>query len=537
LKQRTCKTVGVDPKPIVSLDNDQESPVTSVPHRVPTNGDNPPKVDDYTRPPENPSGNQSEVPPTGEAGFTDLSVNKPEHLLNQDTDGQSGILSLPSKCEDDFVAFSDIPIMKVDSLESGQPSSNVNRLVNSDHVNLIKGKTKPKGSAYVSCKMSIGDSDIIADVDICIDTGADFTLCDNAFLKNHFGGKDALIHIYHPYRVPNLRSASGHLLQILGKVEVTLLLGEFMMNIAVIVHEGDVGMFLLGSDSFYDKLIYDRGKFLAFADARYPPIPIQYELVRNLVQAAGEFRVAPHSSAVIPVKVTDNTQFTGKKVIISPLDDDDTQESNGCCESHKQSNLLQSPVRNSVSTINSQGEAYVLVENITDDILTILPDIELAKIGLISDDDDSEDEGRVSFVIDHTMTSSECQHQTPAKRLSENPKGKKDQWPISALKGELHNRLPSNIIVQWDKIPGGYSSSNSQGTDVDKLPDDCSFNSTQVESKVINKLSDDCSFNSTLIESDNKLPDDCLSNSTQVESNTINKLSADCSFNSTLIES
>ena len=49
--------------------------------------------------------------------------------------------------------------------------------------------------------MSIGDSDIIADVDICIDTGADFTLCDNAFLKNHFGGKDALIHIYHPTRL------------------------------------------------------------------------------------------------------------------------------------------------------------------------------------------------------------------------------------------------------------------------------------------------------------------------------------------------
>jgi hypothetical protein len=141
------------------------------------------------------------------------------------------------------------------------------------------------------------------------------------FLKVHFGGNEALKHIYHPYRVPNLRSASGHVLQILGKVEVTLLLGEFIMNLAVIVHEGDIGMFLLGSDSFYDKLIFDRGKFLAFADDKHPPIPIKYELVKNLVKTVGEFRVAPRSSALIPVKVTDSTQFTGKEVILSPINE------------------------------------------------------------------------------------------------------------------------------------------------------------------------------------------------------------------------
>jgi hypothetical protein len=214
---------------------------------------------------------------------------------------KSNVLSLPSECEDDLLAFSDIPIMKIDTLRGDQESNNDDQTEYQDQVNLIKGKEKPKGSAYVSCRMSIGDSEQLADVDICIDTGADFTLCDSTFLKVHFGGNEALKHIYHPYRVPNLRSASGHVLQILGKVEVKLLLGEFIMNLAVIVHEGDIGMFLLGSDSFYDKLIFDRGKFLAFADDKHPPIPIKYELVKNLVKAVGEFRVAPRSSVIPPI--------------------------------------------------------------------------------------------------------------------------------------------------------------------------------------------------------------------------------------------
>ena len=349
---------------------------------------------------------------------------------------KSNVLSLPSDCEDDILAFSDIPIMKVDTQTGDRIHNEKGNSDTSNQINLIQGKEKPKGSAYVSAKMSIGDSEELAAVNICIDTGADFTLCDVAFLKNHFGGHDAIKHIYHPYRVPNLRSASGHVLQILGKVEVTLLLGEFMMNLHVIVHEGDVGMFLLGSDSFYDKLIYDRGKFLAFADSRHPPIPIKYELVKDLVKAVGEYRVAPRSSALIPVNVTDNAQFTGKEVILSPIVESHTSDQRHCAR-HQTASTLCSPVRNSVSTIDSLGNVFVLVENDTDDVLTILPDTDLATVELISDEDSEEDVSQINLTIDAGKTSE--------------LRGK-GQWPVSALKGELRDKIPSNVIVQWHKL-------------------------------------------------------------------------------------
>jgi hypothetical protein len=393
---------------------------------------------------------------------------------------KSNVLSLPSECEDDLLAFSDIPIMKIDTLRGDQESNdddpfrdtpimkidtlwgdresnNDDQTEYQDQVNLIKGKEKPKGSAYVSCRMSIGDSEQLADVDICIDTGADFTLCDSTFLKVHFGGNEALKHIYHPYRVPNLRSASGHVLQILGKVEVKLLLGEFIMNLAVIVHEGDIGMFLLGSDSFYDKLIFDRGKFLAFADDKHPPIPIKYELVKNLVKAVGEFRVAPRSSALIPVKVTDNAQFTGKEVILSPINESQTNVDKQYCANHNLASTSLSPVRNSVSTIDSQGGAFVLVENDTDDILTILPDTELAMVELLSDEEDSEEDvNQINLTIDAGKTS----------LMSE-----EGPWPISALKGELSDKIPTNVIVRWDRLydshhhRDGMAQSNKVSTD------------------------------------------------------------------------
>jgi ATP-dependent 26S proteasome regulatory subunit len=60
-----------------------------------------------------------------------------------------------------------------------------------------------------------------------------------------------------------------------------------------------------------------------------------------------------------------------------------------CVQSQSMS-TSSSPVRNSVSTIDSQGGAFVLVENDTDDILTILPDTELAMVELLSEEDSEE---------------------------------------------------------------------------------------------------------------------------------------------------
>ncbi len=112
------------------------------------------------------------------------------------------------------------------------------------------------GSAYIHTKMSIGRSSKQADVYICIDTGADLTLCDSAFLIHNFGD-NALKHVVVMNKPPKLRSASNHYLKILGKIKITLFLGTYELNTQIIVYEGKKGIFLLGSDVFYDRLIFD----------------------------------------------------------------------------------------------------------------------------------------------------------------------------------------------------------------------------------------------------------------------------------------
>ena len=105
---------------------------------------------------------------------------------------------------------------------------------------------KPEGSAYISVRMSIGTGTTIqiVNTDLCVDTGADFTICDSAFLESHFG-KDALTHLVKPWRLPKLRSASGHCLTMLGVVNATLYMGDYTMEHSVLVHHGTLGVFLL----------------------------------------------------------------------------------------------------------------------------------------------------------------------------------------------------------------------------------------------------------------------------------------------------
>lgn len=209
------------------------------------------------------------------------------------------------------------------------------------------------------------------------------------------------------------------------------------MNLNVLVHEGKSCIFLLGCDSFYDRLIFDRGMYLAFAEDKYPHIPIQYEMSRQTVKAVERYRVAPRSSALIQVQVTNNPQFTGRDVIITSMNEQECSNTDCCAfDSSTPDNL---PVRNTVSVIDSLGKSFVLVENDTDDILTILPDIDIARVEFITDDESTltnEDINLISYRLDE-------------EKLTENQKKK---WPISALKNELSDKLPSNVIVRWDNI-------------------------------------------------------------------------------------
>ena len=324
------------------------------------------------------------------------------------------ILEMPSNSSDDGVGLSDIPIMKV---------SNESKITK-----------KPMGSAYIHTQMSIGKSNKKSDVYVCIDTGADLTICDSAFLIHNFGD-NALKHVIVMNKPPKLRSASNHYLKILGKVKITLFLGTYELNTHIVVYEGKKGIFLLGSDVFYNRLIYDRGIYLAFADSKYPPIPVHYELAPGAVRAITQYQVAPRSNALIQVKVVNGSQFTGKEVVLSPVDEKGhSHVSNTSTTLCEQCQL--NPIRNTISRIDSNGNSLLLVYNNTDDILTILPSNEIAKAELITSDSE-----QINQVIGEETDILEMSINEP-----------EEKWPISALKGELKEKVPFNVVIQWDNI-------------------------------------------------------------------------------------
>ena len=341
-------------------------------------------------------------------------------------ESKSDILSLPSKSSEDFIGFSDMPMHIMNAINDNDHDE-IHHIPNM----FIPNISKPQGSGFVSVEMSIGESNTLYKVDLCIDTGADFTIMNTAFIKAYFGNQ-ALDHLIHPGKLPVLKSATGHKLEMMGVIESIIHFGEYKMAVPVLVHDESIPIFLLGSDVIYGRLVIDRGMFLSFPDDKYPPIPINYELVQRMVKSVDQCQIAPRSSAIIKVNVTDNARITGKEVLLTPV--------THCVKKihpYKGTTFMEdeSPIRNTVSIIDSDGNSFVLVENDTDDILTILPDYEIAQAELIHDK-----EGNVNLVnyeIDQEKTES----------LSKDGK-----WPINALKNELHDKIPSNVIVQWDKL-------------------------------------------------------------------------------------
>jgi len=366
----------------------------------------------------------------GNTNLVDTSVDELNKLLLNPSqtqiysdDVESERISLPSTSSDDFLLYSDSRINLVKSEENILPI-NTSADEITDLINLVSNPQKPQGAAYVAAKLNVGQRIIPVDTYICIDTGADFTVCDNTFLRNNFGENYAkyIIPMINP---PRLKSASGQSLKILGKVNFTLQLGEYKMLIDTIVYDHKSDIFLLGNDAFYDRLIYDKGRYLAFADERYAPIPIQYNLNDQKVKAIQRYRISPYTSAIVQVKVTSNSQLTGREIVLSPLDEEDYDVNHNFTR-------LRAPVRNTVSVIDSTGHAVLLVQNDTEEELIILPEIEIAAATFI--------DGEVNSIHSVSLDAE--------GKVSK----EKDKWPISALTGSLADKMPENIIIRWDRL-------------------------------------------------------------------------------------
>jgi len=233
---------------------------------------------------------------------------------------------------------------------------------------------------------------------VCVDTGADMTICSHVFIIKKFGEKALKTFVKEISNPPRLKSASGHPLKIFGCIELNLYLGEYELPLKVMVYENKADFLLLGADAFYDRLIFDRGKYLMIAEGDHPPIPIVYQLENSKATVANEYYVAPKSEALIKVCVSKDIQMIGQQIMLTPL-----------------SNELEiTPFRETVSIVDDAGNALMMVENVSEDILKIPNSAQVAS---------------VVNVYNH-----------------------KGLWAKEAIEGELKDLLPPHIRVRSKKL-------------------------------------------------------------------------------------
>jgi hypothetical protein len=216
--------------------------------------------------------------------------------------GEFSVLDFQSQISDEVIGISDIPIFRISKVEEGEVTDD-----------------KPVGSAYVIVDMNITlNPEKVVKTRVCVDTGADMTICSHTFLIQRFGEKSLETFVKTISNPPRLKSASGHPLKVFGCVDIDLYLGEYKMTLGVMVYENKADFLLLGADAFYNRLVFDRGKFLIIAKGEYPPIPIIYQLENSKACTVHENYVAPKSSALIKVCVSTNTQMIGQEVVLTP---------------------------------------------------------------------------------------------------------------------------------------------------------------------------------------------------------------------------
>jgi hypothetical protein len=109
----------------------------------------------------------------------------------------------------------------------------------------------------------------------CIDTGSERTVCTLPCALDLVGDRLQFL-LQHPANMPNLRSASGHPLKIMGVLNTKIKIGKFQIQHPVIVYDGPQREALLGNDVIKGNLIIDRSEKLKFADSTITPVDIKY---------------------------------------------------------------------------------------------------------------------------------------------------------------------------------------------------------------------------------------------------------------------
>ncbi len=144
-------------------------------------------------------------------------------------------------------------------LERSQEEQICRRLCGLSRISKMENKTeiKPTSSAYILIDMCVDEApQIKIKTRVCVDTGADMTICSHTFIIKKFGEETLQSYVKEMENPPRLKSASGHSLKVFGFIELDLFLGEYKLPLKVMVYENKADFLLLGADAFYDRLIF-----------------------------------------------------------------------------------------------------------------------------------------------------------------------------------------------------------------------------------------------------------------------------------------
>ena len=293
---------------------------------------------------------------------------------------------------------------------------------------------KPKGSARVNTQVQVANTTLIGFASVCVDTGADLSICTDTFLKYALTTK-SLEYIVEPLKKPKLQSASGHAIKVLGNIRLILYLGTFRLDLWVAVQESSQINFLLGSDAFYGRLIFDRGKYLAFAEKGHKPVPISYKLTCGIVRADSEWLIAPSSVSTMQARVTTDSQVVGKSVFVKQADN------------FMSDNCNKLAILDTVSEIDSDGMISVVVMNNSEEMVSVPLGVEIAQAELIQDEDLSPDEDQ-----DEIFSIYEDREPPEMK-----------EWVKRALNPGLLERLPDCLKLRQENLPQEFLNGLPEG--------------------------------------------------------------------------
>ncbi len=331
-----------------------------------------------------------------------------------------------------------IPVMEIEDLQKGFRVFQIQG-------NKINNPEAPEGSAYVRAKMLISPLPA-QELHLCIDTGANFTICSDTFLITHFGAQ-VIKQVRSDEKLPRLRSATGHKLKMLGYIYANFTLGTYQFDFQVLVYQHKENTFLLGNDCFFDRLTYNSGRTISFIEPGHDPVPIEYFRPLEKARVVEAFFLAPKSSRATQVQVAHPQQLVGRSVMVIPDQQEDT--------------LLR--FESTVSTIQPDGSGLIWVSNDSEEPLQIDSDKLIASIHLVT-----EVQG---------VTSDNNEADT-----SESSTDKSDElslenvWPFNAMK-QLKDSFPaaiklkdnSDYLETCSTIPPSTENADSNNGDCDIL--------------------------------------------------------------------